>query len=77
MIAVFKTTVNNHKDSNKLIEALKKEFPESEINFDLEDCDNILRIESHSVDVKTVINVMADYKYKAVLMEKTNINVRI
>lgn len=44
MIEVFVTNVAKKEDSVFLIHELGKIFPDSEINFDLEDCDRILRI---------------------------------
>ena len=46
MIEIFVTNVAKKKDSIFLRNELLKIFPNSEINFDLEDCDRILRIES-------------------------------
>ena len=46
MVEVFVTNVAKKKDSVFLRKELLKIFPDSEINFDLEDCDRILRIES-------------------------------
>lgn len=68
MIIVFKTTVENNTDSQKIVKSLKKEFPGSMINFDLEDSDNILRVEGESVDKNIVKRVVADYKFEAVLL---------
>ncbi len=46
MIHVFKTTVNTQTQVSELKPYLDKLFPYSEWNFDLEDCDNVFRIES-------------------------------
>ncbi len=46
MIEVFVTNVAKKENSVFLKYELLKIFPYSEINFDLEDCDRILRIES-------------------------------
>jgi hypothetical protein len=45
MVEVFVTNVTKKKDSAFLTKELLKRFPHSEINFDLEDSDRILRIE--------------------------------
>lgn len=44
MIEVFKTNVMFHKDALLIIDRLEKKLGNSKINFDLEDCDKILRI---------------------------------
>lgn len=46
MIYVFKTTVNSEEQAQKLKPYIDKLFPQSQWNFDLEDCDNIFRIET-------------------------------
>ena len=45
MIEVFKTDVQKHSQANKLIALLHEHFPNIKINFDLQDCDKILRVE--------------------------------
>ncbi len=56
-VEIFKTNVGNQQLANKIITDLNQLYPEYHINFDLEDCDKILRIESHSgIDVLGIIN---------------------
>jgi hypothetical protein len=45
MIEVFKTNVQTAGDASHLVELLLQQFPGSRINFDLQDCDKILRVE--------------------------------
>ena len=44
MIEVFKTDIKNKTTAKAIIKALKQRFPTSNFNFDLNDCDKILRI---------------------------------
>ncbi len=46
MIYVFKTSVDNQAKFESASALLNQLLPESQWNFDLEDCDNILRIDS-------------------------------
>ena len=46
MVYVFKTTVDSKSKLESATEILDKILPQARWNFDLEDCDNILRIES-------------------------------
>lgn len=46
MVEVFKTNITKQKQSRQIVEKLSQTFPKYNINFDLEDCDNILRIEN-------------------------------
>ncbi|QNJ98744.1 hypothetical protein [Constantimarinum furrinae] len=45
MVEVFKTDINSLEKANRLLELLAVHFPEVSFNFDLEDCDRILRAE--------------------------------
>jgi len=49
MVEVFKTNVQEIEATELLIEKLLEHFPDSRINFDLEDCDRILRIEEKNI----------------------------
>lgn len=45
MVEVFKTNVTTQKQAKKVLYRLKQNLPNYKINFDLEDCDNILRVQ--------------------------------
>tara|TARA_R110000744_G_scaffold56588_1_gene119366 strand:- start:35535 stop:35762 length:228 start_codon:yes stop_codon:yes gene_type:complete len=49
-IEVFKTNVQKESEANKIILKLLGRFAYQNVNFDLEDCDKILRI-SHSQNI--------------------------
>ena len=44
MIEVFKTNVDSPLQAEGLLEVLHRTFPSWQANFDLEDCDRVLRI---------------------------------
>ena len=44
MIEIFKTNVQNKSQAKQIINLLKNIFSEATINFDLNDCDKILRV---------------------------------
>ena len=59
MVEVFETDVQQLYQANIVLIELRKQFPESEINFDLDDCDKILRIEDKSIiadQVRELVN---------------------
>ncbi len=58
MVEVFKTSVQEIKESEKVLEKLCAQFPGHTINFDLEDCDNILRVENTIIDCEKIITIM-------------------
>lgn len=60
MIEIFKTNVQNKTQAKHIINLLKKVFSEAKINFDLNDCDKILRIDGskklHTQDIVKDLN---------------------
>ncbi|MGN8070187.1 hypothetical protein [Mucilaginibacter sp. SG564] len=68
MVEVFKTDVQNVDQSVKLIRKLRQYIPGIEINFDLEDCDRVLRIEGEHVPVPRVIKLMNNNGYYCELL---------
>ncbi len=46
MVEVFRTNIQTEKEADFILEELQKAFPDCFINFDLEDCENILRMET-------------------------------
>jgi len=60
MIYVYKTSVFTEKDIQSLKPYLDK-LPQTKWNFDLEDCDKILRIESsQAISEELIIKVLQD-----------------
>ncbi|MEQ8523908.1 hypothetical protein [Gracilimonas sp.] len=53
-IKVYKTDVVNRELAIEVLRKIREELPESDSSFDLDDCDKVLRIESHK-DVKEVL----------------------
>ncbi|TDW48065.1 hypothetical protein EV144_104351 [Flavobacterium sp. 270] len=63
MIEVFKTNVQEVDQSNLIIGKLLEHFPNSLINFDLEDCDKILRIHGVSICNQKIIDILNAHGY--------------
>ena len=63
MVEVFSTNVQNQEQARFLIGHLLALFPEARINFDLEDCDKILRVEDESPCVQEIINLLSTYGF--------------
>jgi len=68
MVEVFKTNVQNTSQSVKLIRKLSQHIPGVLINFDLEDCDCVLRIEGEHIPVPRVIKLMNNNGYYCELL---------
>lgn len=45
-VEVFQTNVPNRRTAAMLLRQLRAQFPACRINFDLDDCDRILRVQS-------------------------------
>lgn len=59
MIFVFKTSVTSNNEIKKLKPLLDKYLENSKWNFDLEDCDNILRVDSPADNSKLIIAIIS------------------
>lgn len=66
MIEIFRTNVRTQKEALFISECLKREFPECKANFDLEDCENILRFESkqQGPDPNAIISLVAGHGFQ-------------
>ena len=68
MVEVFKTNVETVTQSQWLLALLCKTFPSCRFNFDLSDCDRILRAEGNNIQPEEIIEVlMANNKMCALL----------
>lgn len=70
MIEVFKTNVSDPCNASLLIDRIHKTFKEYKANFDLEDCDRILRVVclSGNVQAECLINFLNDFGYRAEIL---------
>jgi ferritin len=71
MIEVFKTNVRNRSHAKMLVSQIHTAFGNYEANFDLDDCDNILRIKSTSgtVQASRLIAFLKDFGFNAEVLE--------
>jgi hypothetical protein len=58
MIEVFKTNVQEFSEAQKLVALLLRHFPNSKINFDLDDCDKVLRVEGNNLRIEKVMTLV-------------------
>jgi tRNA G26 N,N-dimethylase Trm1 len=69
MIEIFKTNVQKKSETNHIIAIIKKQFPDYVINFDLEDCDRILRVEAAKLEPGDIINYLNCLGYICIKLE--------
>lgn len=67
MVEVFKTTVNTSEQASVVLQQIHKEFSDYQANFDLQDCDNILRVECRSGPVAdgSIISLLTNLSLEA------------
>jgi hypothetical protein len=58
IVEVFKTDVADAGIAKLIVQQLVIAFPDSRINFDLEDCDKILRIEAEAITPEKIIALL-------------------
>ena len=68
IVEVFKTNVAEVELSELLIQQLEDQFPDSLINFDMEDCDKILRVEASTVAPEKIIQILNSNGYSCEIL---------
>ena len=69
MVEVFRTNVRHKRQARVLLDVLSRQFPSFSINFDLDDCDRILRVEGESVCHERIAELLADNGYECGVLE--------
>jgi hypothetical protein len=69
MVEVFKTNVQEIGHAKKLVNLLLQQFPGSRINFDLHDCDKILRVESENINTETVMMLVEQNGFQCNMLD--------
>jgi hypothetical protein len=70
MIEIFKTNVNNYDQAGVLLERIHRIFVDYRANFDLEDCDRILRVKciNGAVHPLLLINLLKNCGFNAEIL---------
>ena len=68
-ILVFKTNVQDSAHAEKLVDSLNLLHPDCRINFDLTDCDRILRLAGKSVSEQQVIRLLLSEGFTCELLD--------
>jgi hypothetical protein len=69
MIYVFKTSVKTKRQIKELMPEIDKILSKVKWNFDLEDCDNILRIDSEENIVTVIIDLLKKHHIECAELE--------
>lgn len=70
-VEVFKTNVAHKKTAKVILEEIGMHQPKYKCNFDLEDCDKVLRIENKGghVDAKLIITILEKNNHQGSILE--------
>ncbi|WP_281235135.1 hypothetical protein [Flavobacterium gelatinilyticum] len=69
IVEIFKTNVQKEAETNYIIAVIKRQFPAYKINFDLEDCDKILRVEGIELQCDNIINYVNCLGFMCIRLE--------
>ncbi len=72
MIEVYKTNIEKRKAAKRVRKMLHQKFPDLLINFDLEDCDNIMRVENREgyFDVDLILQQVSEMDFCIEILEE-------
>ena len=69
MVEVFKTNVQKKAQSKMLLCILSQAFPSFKINFDLLDCDKVLRVEGDNIKILRIVMLVKEYGFKCEVLD--------
>ena len=68
MVEVFKTNIEKKSQSKKLLCILTETFPSFKINFDLSDCDKVLRVEGNNIEALRIMILVKEHGFKCEIL---------
>ena len=69
MVEAFKTNVQKKAQSKMLLCILSEAFPSFKINFDLSDCDKVLRVEGDNMEELRIMILVKEYGFKCEILD--------
>ena len=69
MIEAFKTNVQKKAQSKMLLSILSETFPSFKINFDLSDCDKVLRVEGEIMEPLRIMILVKEYGFECEILD--------
>lgn len=68
-IEIFRTNIQNKRIAGKVLSELNRRFPNCKINFDLEDCDNILRVAGAEFKIPELVETVTELGFICEILE--------
>ena len=69
MVEIFKTNVEETSESILLLQKLSNQFPKHKINFDLNDCEKILRVQGEDIAIEKIIQLLNRENFQCEVLE--------
>ena len=69
MVEAFKTNVQKKTQSKMLLCILSETFPSFKINFDLSDCDKVLRVEGDNMEASRIMILVKEHGFKCEILD--------
>jgi hypothetical protein len=69
MVEAFKTNVQKKTQSKLLLSILWEAFPSFNINFDLSDCDKVLRVEGDNIEALSIMILVKENGFWCELLD--------
>jgi hypothetical protein len=69
MVEAFKTNVQKKTQSKMLLSILSESFPSFKINFDLADCDKVLRVEGDYIEALSIMILVKENGFRCEILD--------
>lgn len=69
MVEAFKTNVQKKAQTKVLLYILCQAFPSFKINFDLSDCDKVLRVEGDNIEALRIMILVKEYGFNCEILD--------
>ena len=69
MVEAFKTNVQKKTQSKMLLCILSEALPSFKINFDLSDCDKVLRVKGDNIEALRIMIIVKEYGFKCEILD--------
>ena len=69
MVEVFKTNIQKKAQCKMLLCILSEAFPSFKINFDLSDCDKVLRVKGNNIEALRIMILVKEHGFKCEVLD--------
>jgi hypothetical protein len=69
MVEVFKTNVQQFTEAQKLVALLRRHFPGTKINIDMDDCDKVLRVEGTNLRIEKLMTLVTERGFLCTVLD--------